>query len=155
MKKKTLSYTENGKQTTVLLFKNINNIAQDEDFSKGSSAENTIEGAIGIRCHAQSSREQRKSLQATLKLHLSIKKGLPPFPRPSSLLHSLCSPIFLALSPCSSPNSTTAEPGSRPFYFMFELQEDKLIGHVGDHRVYITEHLVRPCSRVCCYFFRS
>lgn len=53
MKKKTLSYTENGKQTTVLLFKNINIIiAQDEDFSKGSSAENTIEGAIGIRCHA-------------------------------------------------------------------------------------------------------
>lgn len=52
MKKKTLSYTENGKQTTVLLFKNINNIAQDEDFSKGSSAKNTIEGAIGIRCHA-------------------------------------------------------------------------------------------------------
>ena len=56
---------------------------------------------------------------------------------------------------------------------MFELLEDKLIGHVGDHRVYITEHLVygrvlvyvaiffglstlvrlgRPCSMYVCIF---
>ena len=48
MQKKTLSYTENGKQTTVL-FQEHKHIAQDEDFSKGSSAENTFEGVIRIR----------------------------------------------------------------------------------------------------------
>ena len=34
------------------------------------------------------------------------------------LARLICSPIFLAVSPCSSPNSTTAETGSRPFYFI-------------------------------------